>query len=57
MRPILAPLSWREWCSFRAIYPMPAQPVATVLGHTINLYDILPVTHAAEALRRIMIYV
>lgn len=39
-----------------AVYPMPPLPVGTVLGYTISLYDILPATHAAEALRRVMIY-
>jgi ABC-2 type transport system permease protein len=38
-----------------ALYPMPAAPLATVAGRTVQLYDLLPTTHAAEALRRVLI--
>jgi ABC-type multidrug transport system permease subunit len=38
-----------------ALYPMPAAPLATVAGRAIQLYDLLPTTHAAEALRRVLI--
>jgi ABC-2 type transport system permease protein len=38
-----------------AIYPMPDAPISTVAGHTIQLYDILPPTHASEAMRRVLV--
>jgi ABC-2 type transport system permease protein len=38
-----------------AIYPMPDAPIATIAGQTIQLYDILPPTHASEAMRRILV--
>ncbi len=39
-----------------ALYPMPAAPVATIAGRTIELYDVLPPTHAGEAMRRVLIF-
>lgn len=38
-----------------AIAPMPAAPLFQVGGRSIQVYDLLPTYHAAEALRRIMI--
>lgn len=39
-----------------AMYPMPDAPIATVAGRTIQLYDILPPAHAAEALRQVLVF-
>ncbi len=39
-----------------ALYPMPAAPVATIAGRAIELYDVLPPTHAGEAMRRVLIF-
>lgn len=39
-----------------AVFPMPAYPIATLAGKVINLYDLLPSTHAAEAMRRVLIF-
>ncbi len=39
-----------------AIYPMPAAPLVTIAGRTVSLYDVMPSTHAAEAMRRVLIY-
>jgi ABC-2 type transport system permease protein len=39
-----------------AMYPMPHAPLFTVAGRTIEAYDLLPVTHAAAALRRVLIF-
>ena len=38
-----------------AMYPMPDAPIATIAGRTIQLYDLLPPAHAAEALRRVLV--
>jgi ABC-type polysaccharide/polyol phosphate export permease len=38
-----------------AMYPMPDIPLVTVAGRTLQFYDLLPPTHAAEALRRVLI--
>lgn len=38
-----------------AMYPMPAAPLFTVAGRTIEAYDLLPATHAGEAMRRVLI--
>jgi ABC-2 type transport system permease protein len=38
-----------------ALYPMPAAPLARIGGRTIQVYDLLPTTHAAEALRRVLL--
>jgi len=39
-----------------AMYPMPAAPILTVAGRTIEAYDLLPASHAAAALRRVLIF-
>jgi len=39
-----------------AMYPMPKAAIASIAGRTIQLYDLLPTAHAAEALRQILIY-
>lgn len=39
-----------------AIFPMPAVPIGKIAGRSINLYDLLPSTHASEALRRVMVF-
>ncbi len=39
-----------------AVFPMPPLPLFTVAGRAIQLYDILPSTHAAEAMRRVLIF-
>ncbi|MEI8254111.1 MAG: ABC transporter permease [Deltaproteobacteria bacterium] len=39
-----------------AVFPLPPMPVATVAGHTIQANDLLPTTHATEALRRVLIF-
>jgi ABC-2 type transport system permease protein len=39
-----------------ALYPMPHAPLFTIAGRTIEAYDLLPVTHAAAALRRVLIF-
>jgi ABC-2 type transport system permease protein len=38
-----------------AMYPVPSAPIATIGGRAIEIYDLLPPTHAAEALRRVLI--
>jgi ABC-2 type transport system permease protein len=39
-----------------ALYPMPEFNLVTVAGRTIQVYDLLPATHASEALRRVLIF-
>ena len=39
-----------------AVFPMPAMPLFTMGGHVVQLYDIFPSAHAAEAMRRVLIY-
>jgi len=39
-----------------AVFPMPPLPLFTVAGRVIQLYDILPSAHAAEAMRRVLIF-
>ena len=39
-----------------AMYPMPGVPITTIAGQTIQIYDLLPPAHAAEALRRVLIF-
>jgi ABC-2 type transport system permease protein len=39
-----------------AMYPMPDLPIATIGSRTIQIYDLLPTTHAAEAIRRVTIF-
>jgi len=38
-----------------AIYPMPDAPLFTLAGRTVQIYDLLPTTHAASAMRRVLI--
>lgn len=38
-----------------AMYLAPRAPIATIAGRTIQIYDLLPTNHAAEAMRRILI--
>jgi ABC-2 type transport system permease protein len=39
-----------------ALFPMPAVPLFTVGERTVELYDLLPTTHAAVAMRRVLIF-
>lgn len=39
-----------------AMYPMPEAPLFTLGGRTIQIYDFLPPTHAAEAMRRVLVF-
>jgi ABC-2 type transport system permease protein len=39
-----------------ALFPMPAVPLFTIGGQTVELYDLLPATHAAEAMRQVLIF-
>jgi ABC-2 type transport system permease protein len=39
-----------------AIFPMPAAPLFSLAGQTISAYDLMPSTHAAEAMRRVLVY-
>jgi ABC-2 type transport system permease protein len=39
-----------------ALFPMPAVPLFAVGGQTVELYDLLPATHAAEAMRQVLIF-
>ena len=39
-----------------ALFPMPAVPLLTIGGQTVELYDLLPATHAAEAMRQVLIF-
>jgi len=38
-----------------ALYPMPDVPLFTVAGRTIQVYDLSPATHAAEAMRQVLV--
>jgi ABC-2 type transport system permease protein len=38
-----------------AMYPMPKAPLFTIGGRMIQVYDLLPPTHAAEAMRRVLV--
>ena len=38
-----------------ALYPMPDLPLFSIGSRTVQVYDILPTTHAAEAMRRVLI--
>ncbi len=38
-----------------ALYPMPNAPLFTLAGRTVQIYDLLPTTHAASAMRRVLI--
>jgi ABC-type polysaccharide/polyol phosphate export permease len=39
-----------------AIFPLPPVPIASLAGRAISLYDIMPTTHAAAAMRQVLIY-
>jgi len=39
-----------------AFFPLPKVPIGQIFGSTFELYDVLPWTHAAEALRVLLIY-
>jgi ABC-2 type transport system permease protein len=39
-----------------AVFPMPSLPLFSVAGQTVELYDLLPATHASEAMRRVLIF-
>jgi ABC-2 type transport system permease protein len=39
-----------------AMYPMPTAAIGSLAGRTIQIYDLLPPAHAAEAMRRILVY-
>ncbi len=39
-----------------ALFPMPEAPLLTMAGRTVSTYDLLPSTHAVEALRQIMLH-
>ena len=39
-----------------ALFPMPAMPLFTIGNQTIELYDLLPTTHATEAMRQVLIF-
>jgi ABC-type multidrug transport system permease subunit len=38
-----------------AMYPMPEAPLVTIAGRTIQVYDLVPAAHAAEAMRRVLV--
>jgi ABC-2 type transport system permease protein len=38
-----------------AIFPLPPAPLGQIAGHEVEVYDLLPTTHAAEAMRRILV--
>ncbi len=39
-----------------AVFALPAVSLGTVAGHDVQVYDILPTTHGAEALRRVLVF-
>jgi ABC-2 type transport system permease protein len=39
-----------------ALFPMPEAPLITIAGRTIQAYDIIPATHATEAIRRVLVF-
>jgi ABC-2 type transport system permease protein len=39
-----------------ALFPMPAVPLISLGGQSVELYDLLPATHAAEAMRQVLIF-
>jgi ABC-type polysaccharide/polyol phosphate export permease len=39
-----------------AIFPMPPLVIAQIGAQKISLYDLMPSTHAAEAMRRVLVY-
>jgi ABC-type multidrug transport system permease subunit len=38
-----------------AMYPMPEAPLFTIAGRSIQIYDLVPAAHAAEAMRRVLV--
>jgi ABC-2 type transport system permease protein len=38
-----------------AMYPMPDVPLVTIGDHTVQIYDLVPFTHAAEAMRQVLV--
>jgi ABC-2 type transport system permease protein len=39
-----------------AIFPMPVAKLFSLGGQTVQVYDLMPSTHAAEAMRRVLVY-
>lgn len=39
-----------------AVFPLPAVSLGNVAGHDVQVYDLLPTTHGAEALRRVLVF-
>ena len=39
-----------------ALFPVASVPIATLWGHDVSWFDILPARHAVEALQRVLIY-
>jgi ABC-2 type transport system permease protein len=39
-----------------AMYPMPDAPLLTLAGQTVQVYDLLPPTHATEALQQVLLF-
>ncbi len=39
-----------------ALFPMPKAVLTTIAGQEIEIYDLLPTTHATEAMRRVLIF-
>jgi ABC-2 type transport system permease protein len=38
-----------------AMYPLPSAVIGTIAGQDIQIYDLLPTAHAAEAMRRVLV--
>ncbi len=49
---VLVPLAFLSG----AVFPMPELPLFSVASRTIQVYDLLPTAHAAEAMRRVLIF-
>ena len=39
-----------------ALFPLPQVVLGQVAGRTVSLYDLLPATHAAEAIRQVTVF-
>ena len=39
-----------------ALFPMPKIALAEIAGRSVSLYDLLPTTHASEAMRRVTVF-
>jgi hypothetical protein len=39
-----------------AMYPLPSLPITTIAGRTVQLYDLMPPSHAAAALQRVLVF-